>query len=312
MKNTTKIIASAGLFTAMYAAVFLVSLYTGGQLESTLFFLLPLPMCLFTFKYGIKYALIPYFATAIIGYFINPINTIAYVLAATLLGTLYGELLRKNTKSFIRLIVCVLITFIVNICTMLIFAKFLGYSINDEISKIFRIILEILKVDFLEENIFNQVVVYSIPLFILISSLIEGFLIHLLCCMVMNKLKLTNVSIGNIYLYSLPKWSGIVWIFSILFHFLTLNQLYNETGFIHYIAIGLFELCYLMIFIFFIQGIVTTFLGLPLKTKHPKLIAIIITLCVIFLLLPSMIVLSIIGIIYVFSDYPKHLLYNNK
>ena len=69
MKRTsTRIrqITDASVIVAIYCAFFLVSRLSGSLLEYDLFFILPIPLALYAFKYGFRISFIPLFATTIL------------------------------------------------------------------------------------------------------------------------------------------------------------------------------------------------------------------------------------------------------
>src|SRR5574344_152804 len=120
--NKTKQLVQGALFVAIYGVFFLISRFLGGMLESFCFFLLPLPIAIFTFNYGFKKAFIPYIAIGILGILWNPISTIFYVLTANVLGVVYGEMMRRDKSKGLRLVACIITSMIVNTLTMYIFA----------------------------------------------------------------------------------------------------------------------------------------------------------------------------------------------
>ena len=312
MKNKTKIIVMGGMYVAIYATFFLVSNYTGGILESMLFFILPIPLCLFTFQYGFKYALIPYFAIALIGYFINPISTLVYVLTANIVGIIYGILLRNKAKSRTRLLVCILAAIFTDLLSSVIFAKLLNYSLTEEIYEIFNFFMSLFKITNFDPLVMDRIIYATMPLFVIIMGVVEGFITHIFICFIMNRLKFTNVSIGNIYLLCLPKTSAFLGTFSYLFRILTIDWFYHSDGFKYVLGIISFEFFYLINFVLAIQGFISTILWISRKGKIKYLYLIFNFIFIIIAPVGLMLLYSIVAIILIFSDKHKHLLYNNK
>jgi len=311
MTNKTSILVMGGLFSAIYAVFFIVSIEFGGMLESSLFFLLPLPLAIFSFKYGLRNTLITLIATILLGLLINPISTIFYVLGATILGVVYGELLRKKISEKTRIFMCVLTTFIVDLFSMILFAKFLNYSLDLEIKMLFDLLLSIFKIPIHNQVIYERMVMGSIPLFLGIFSFVEGILIHLLISFVMNRLKLIKYNILTIYTYSIDKKFGYGYLIAFLAHLFTLKYFYFSDGFLYVLGMIFFVIFYLFVFAFSIEGYMC--LNLYFGASRIKIIYfILLILSLLFIPLILIAIFSVLGIIFVFSEYRKRLLYNNK
>lgn len=295
-------ITQAGLFVAIYAIFFLVSRFSGGILESLLFFLLPLPLIIFVTNYGIKWATIPFVAVALIGFAINPISTIFYVLTANILGIFYGEMVRKNTSSKVLCLLSIIVSCIVEVLTSLVFADLLGYDINTEIKEIYVLILKVFHIYSENEIILNKLILATIPLFILVLGFIEGFVTHCFASIVLSKLKIRENDIWKIYKFKLPKWTLILYFISLLLHIGTLSFFYEEsTTFLYIISWIFLEIYWILALIYLAKGYLFLSL-LSAKKKWIRVVIIMVIIGMVLIPIPIIFIMSIIGVVSVFSD----------
>ena len=194
--NETKRIVEGALFAAIYAVFFLVSRYFGGALENFCFFMLPLPLIIYTLKYGIKKALIPFIVIAILAVLINPISGLLYVLTGNVLGLVYGELLRKKTSLKLRLSILIITSMIVNFLAMVVFANLLGYSLMEDLSSVFTFIFKNFHIELGVHSGF--IIKASIPIFIFLTAMVEGWLLYAFTTYVLKYLGKTSENPGTI------------------------------------------------------------------------------------------------------------------
>ena len=67
--NKIRQITDGSIIVAIYGMIFLISRFTGGQVEYSFSFLLPLPLAIYAYKYDFRKSLIPYVATVIVSLF---------------------------------------------------------------------------------------------------------------------------------------------------------------------------------------------------------------------------------------------------
>jgi len=308
----TKMIVQAGLFVAIYAIFFLMSSYLGGGLESILYFILPLPLIIFTVDYGYKYAVIPFIATILIGLAVNIVSTLLYVISSNILGIVYGELVRRNKKTKFLIFSCIIAEFISTILSSYLFASLIGYSLNDEILEIFTFMFNLLRVNINDATILNRLVYASIPVYLFVISVVQGYCCHLFATIILKKLKIRDSGVGNIYLVSFSKSSGFIYIISFILHLSTAYFLYTtENTLLLIISIILTDFFWIMVMLLSFQTIVT---GTLYFARIPKLrfMYLLIIGLIMFMPLPILLIYSIIGLVIVFNDIHKYLLYNNK
>ena len=72
-KNRVKVITDGAIIVAIYLVVLIFSRFFGGILEEFIYFLLPIPLCIYGYKYSIKETIIVGFSTIVASFIlINP------------------------------------------------------------------------------------------------------------------------------------------------------------------------------------------------------------------------------------------------
>ncbi len=304
--SDTKILVQGALFVAIYCVFFLVSRFAGGLLESSLFFILPIPLAIFTKRYGVKKAFIPFVAILILGFIFNPISTLFYVLTANVLGIVYGLLIKKDVKDTTILLICALTSMVVNTLTMILFASLFEYDIMVEINMILGYVLKLFKIA--DEAVAMNIARASLPTFIFFIGLVEGFLIHISTLYVMKRLRETDRKLAGFYFITLPRWISFVYIPIVMAYFVLINKL-GSGGFIGVLATIEFNLLWCGVLLFFIQGYLS---GLIFAKRKGKVIIWLLILLglIVFNVAYAVIFVALVGYVFVISDYHKKILYN--
>lgn len=308
MRNDTKRLVEGALFVGIYCVFFLVSRFLGGFLESIAFFILPLPLAIFTRRYGYKKALIPFFAILILGSFFNLMSTIFYVLTANILGIVYGELIRRNSSDIKILLVCALTSMVVNTLTMVIFANLFNYDITTEINIIIEYIYKLMRINGDDEYL-KIIVAKSIPTFIFFMGIVEGFLIHFANSFVLYRLKEINKMPTNIVYLTLPQNMAFAYIVVIILYLVFIPNYLGAAGIWGVVSTIIFNIFWSGVLLFFFQGYISSVLFA--KRKNRMQIYLILVIVGIFLFTVYFVLIeAAIGFIFVISDYHKKLLYN--
>lgn len=308
--NKTKQLVQGALFVAIYGVFFLVSRYMGGILESFCFFILPIPLAIFTCLYGWKKAMVPYVAVAFIGALINPISTIFYVLTANVLGIVYGQMIRSNKKASTRLVACIITSTIVNFLTMFVFAGLFDYSIQEEISLIFKYIFKLFGFSSDNTHLMDLLISTSIPVFIFVIGMIEGYLIDVASSMIFKRLKFIDQLTKSILFILLPRWLAFVFMAVGGLVAITFFEFISTDSQAMIIFGGIiFDVFCMLALTFCLQGIVTSVIFCARKNIKYVFVAgyFIGIVCIPLYFLAGM---SIIGFVAVISDYHERLLYN--
>jgi len=308
-QNKVKMICEAGLYSAMYATFILICRASSGLLESLLFFIMPLPTIFFAIRYNIKQSFLMVLATFIVCFLFSPLSTIFYVLPSCLMGIFYAYFKKKNASELIQILTAIVTSFIVNISTMFIFADLFDYSIYDDFGTTINGLLKFIDLLFNSKLASNSVIFYIdllAPSIILVLALIEGYLMHMISSIVIEKMKVNQRKILPFFLFQLPIYLGVIsFVFVLLGGYIFISVKSSQNSFFD-LARFILPLAFLGYILLFVQGIARIACVL-LSKKRANIFPIVLILA---LLLNILVI--ILGFFALFNDKRDDLLYNVK
>ena len=200
MKRTStrvRQITDASIICAIYCAFFLLSRLSGSLLEYDLFFVLPIPIALYAYKYGFKISIIPLFATTILSVFIctTPFSSFVYILPSLLIGSIFGGILiQTKMKAVFIILIITGIALVSEILSSIVLSSMLNIeNIFKEIEWIVNGIAELapkLNLFGFDVPFFQAILEGLIPAILILISLIDAVLIYLLFNLIIMKTKM--------------------------------------------------------------------------------------------------------------------------
>lgn len=204
-------LTDAGLVSAILAIFLLFSRLTGGLLEESFAFILPIPIALYTIKYDWKKGLLPMVAASLLAFLIiDPIRAACFIIPANVIGVIYGAVATKNIHGGFKLAIVGAGSFVINMLTTVIFSKVIfGYSIIDDTKAFVAQIMDMLSFLNLNDNfksLLEALMIGLIPSIVLTTSILEALLTHTFTAILANriyKLKVGDV-VSNFH-FSIPR-----------------------------------------------------------------------------------------------------------
>ena len=121
-------ITQGALLCALEGVLLVINRQLAGVLDSYLIWVIPLPLIVYSSKYGLKDSLWVALSLVLLSFIIaNPV-TIFYVAGSALIGCVYGYGLGKGKSNAWLLITAILGSLVMTYLTCVIFAGFFGYS----------------------------------------------------------------------------------------------------------------------------------------------------------------------------------------
>ena len=308
-KKKLNVITEASLFCAIYAIFALIARSGGGFLESLFFFVLPFPMIFFSLRNDLKSSFLLMISSLILGVLISPLSAIFYIFPSCLIGILYAHFKKKNKSELIQILITIGGCFVVNLLTMHLFAGVFNYDIYDDFGGTINAILRLIDNLFKTNLASNKLIFYIdllVPSIILVTSMMEGYLMHLVSSLILDKLRYKQRKNLPFFLFQLPIWLGVLSIFFTIIGFLILTLVNKDNGFVFDLYSYILAMSFISYLLLFIQGI--AFIACLLLSKNKGKMFI-------FALLISLllnILVIIFGIIAIFNDKRDNLLYNVK
>ncbi len=311
MKNSSyriRQITDAAVVVAIYSILLLISRLTGSLLESDLFFIMPLPIAIYAYKYDLKTTLIPFASTSIIAFFLcsNPLNSLVYVLPGLITGSLHGGFLVKTKiNKGLNIIILTILTSISEVLSAIVLSNMLGVeNIFDSITYMINALNDILNkmnISDFNTNLLQSLLQGLIPSIILIISLMDAVVFYLCFMLFVQRTKLNkdNFNFTEKFNFKGPSyWLGISYIIIAITSIVSISFYVKIQGFLYVLATIIINLYIILSFVFLYYGY--KFLILLARIYNKKWLIIVAILSV-FLLLPFVVILGVIDNIGRFS-----------
>jgi uncharacterized protein YybS (DUF2232 family) len=209
-----------------------------------------------------------------------------------------GECLKRKAKKSTILLGTLIICFINNILIYQVFNGLLGIDMISEMTEMYNDIKAIVP---MFNSISLQFILNLIPLVLLLTSVMEMYLIILICQLIFNRLKIAFPDNFHIATMHLSRNIGIILLICLLTSFILLNVVKLNNIILEYIYL-------LSAIVFVLQGY--SFMNYYIIVKQKKLLIIISLL--LFFIPMGLFIYLILGIIDIFSDLREILLYNRN
>lgn len=259
-KFNVRSITDGAIIVSIYAIFLLISRFIGGLLEDYLYFLLPIPVAIYGYKYSFKHAISCVISIIALSFiFISPYSALFFVLPGVCGGAVLSSVLKKEKSFFFEVMIGFSISLVTSLLTMVIFGYLFNYDIvNDTIllgEELIKTLLNLgLKFD--GEVVLN-ILLSLIPSLLIVVSIVEGLCVILLTKILLRRLKLSSAKIASnvISVENVPSFLGIIYfvllIFSTVFLFLLINKQFEINVFIGII----FNLTIIYSFVVIYQGL---------------------------------------------------------
>lgn len=205
-KKTRKIVEGA-VITAIFGALFLIDMYSGGLFGYYLYFILPTLIVWYGYKYEIKDSLTLSVAIFFVTLFVASPLSLYYAISALLAGIVMGYCFKKKVNATTLFLVTTTMTLISNILMYTVFATVFEMDLIGEATSIYHMIEGFIPAD---RIVALDVFLQFIPLVIFFMGIIEAYVMILLMMLILPRLKVPFSFQFNFLLMQLPKAFGII------------------------------------------------------------------------------------------------------
>ena len=211
MNRNIRRLTEGAMMCGLIGVIVLLNRQFANAFDSYMMWIVPLPMIVYTVRYGIKNGFIVTFCATVITFMLALPQTVFYVLASCILGVIYGHGVRKEKSNAWLLTTSILSSTIIMIFTVIIFAGIFGYDLNAEVELVTEM-MNTMDITIVNGGILRTLLYASLFL----TCLLEGFLIHILAYVVLTKLKIKIKGFVPLLNYYLPKWFAYVGVLSVV------------------------------------------------------------------------------------------------
>lgn len=289
-KKTRKLVEGA-IIAAVFGALFMIDLYTGGMIGYGLYFILPILIVWYGYQYDIKDSLTLCVAVFFVTFFVASPMSLYYALSAMVSGIVIGYCVKQKKQETTVFLSATAITLLSNVLMYTVFATLFEMDLITEMQEVYAMMSDL----FPNASMVGvDVLIQFIPLIVLFMAVVEAYVMMMLMMLVLPRLKIPFYYKFNFLMMQLPKSYGIVAVAIMM---------------IHRLLPGYLLLDYLDIIvkaILVLQGI--SYVGLYF-TLHKQVLFYFIAM--VFILVPySWYLYGILGILDIMIGLKRKLLYN--
>ena len=212
MNNQVRRLTEGAMMCALFGLVLLINRQFAQVLEIFFVFVLPLPMVVYTVKYGFKSGLVCAFSICFLSFMISPFTSMVYSIMAVLIGLVYGALVTKKASSGVLVCVTMLMTIVLEVLCMIVFAGMFGYDLTSDaalMQEAFHAANEMLSsyetlIQLPDISFFIMIAIVSV----ILTGAMEGFLVHLFAGLLLKRLKIDAKLFSPLSMWNVPRWVG--------------------------------------------------------------------------------------------------------
>ncbi len=200
---------------AMVGVLLLANRYLANVLDTYLFWIIPLPVIVYVVKFGIKDGLVMGVAMMLMSLVVSNLVSLFYVGAALAAGLVYGYGVLKKRSSIWLIASVIIISLAVMVITTFVAAGIFGYDLTAEIELLKTLLLQLqdsmsagstTAVQLPSYMTSGNFLLILIVLAGVLTSVMEGILVHLLATLVLKKLKLPMPVLKPLSTVYAPVW----------------------------------------------------------------------------------------------------------
>lgn len=293
---------------AILGAVMLLDRQTAGAISGTVLYLFPLPMVFYASKYGWKDSLTVLAALFALLFMLGTPQSVFYVGFEAIIGTVYGAGIHAGTDNKRILIRTILMSVLLEITALFVFAAFFGYDINTEINEYKNIVSGLFQQTGTElagsvdmDGLLRNIFLISIVL----TGVLEGLITHAVSRIMLKRMHMKMPPSTPLWNYFPLKWSGYLAIVGFAGFYLSLarplsNELYQNLM----QGAGIISMFYLAAF-----GFIGLLVIVPRVWPSLRILAAVIAIVLLFTAAP---LLALFGFLYITTDLHERVLKGEK
>ena len=201
-KKRVNSITYGALICALTGAFLLLNRQLGGMFNTYMLWIIPLPVIIYCLKFDVRQGFVMGFAMLLLSFIVaTPVSTF-YVFASIIAGLVYADGVKKEKSSLQLIVSVIMVSLFILVVTSVVFSNFFGYSLSDDIEftrestkAIIESMAAVLGDSVLENPLLQMMLSYNFLLYIImlasvLTSVLEGILVHLLAFLILKRLKM--------------------------------------------------------------------------------------------------------------------------
>lgn len=208
MKKQVRTITEGSMMLAIIGLFLFLNLQFAGILQTYFIIFIPLPILIYTIRYGFKNGLIVSFGAVFLSIILGNVITLFYIGGGLLVGLAYGYGINSNKSNDWLLLVSTIINAISLFIETYVLAAFIGYDLVKDTEALVDS-LKMIDGLVLPDN-FIQLVLVLTPIILLLTGFIQALLTHLLAVTLLKRLNITIRRMKPLQHIQMPKWLGVL------------------------------------------------------------------------------------------------------
>ncbi len=220
MRNNVRRITDGAVMAAIMGLLMVIDGQSGMLLDGLLFWVVPIPIIVYTVKYDISSGLMVSVAVSILAFILTLPHLAVLIAFSNLIGLAYGFGVNKKLKTYQTLTLTFIVTLIYYVLSMVIFAGFFGYDAIAELNALIDMLSDLLSSVLSNKN--NMIETLSIinpffrmlitfPLFLPATiALLQTIITNLISSIILKRLELANITVKPVFNIRISKKTGLI------------------------------------------------------------------------------------------------------
>ena len=194
------------MIVAIVGVFLLMDRFMAGLISGYLFWAMPLPLLIYSARYGWKASLPVLFSVVVIAFLTNgDLYTVVLSFITGVTGTVYGNGVREKKSNTWLLVTTILTTLVNYALTSVIIPIMYGYDIYEEYNMMVDMIAARTTMDV--SYLYNMVKQLAI-LSIMLAAFMEAVLVHVIGHVILKRMRFEVEPLKQMQAIRLPKWLG--------------------------------------------------------------------------------------------------------
>ena len=297
-------ITYGALLTALLGVVLFFNRQAAGILDMYMFWFLPIPVIVYCLKFDVRQGMIMAAAMVILAFIVSTPTSLIYVVASLAAGLIYSNGLKKGKSAFQLIVSVIIISLIVMVLTTFVFSAAFGYNIADEINYMREYMSSIFSSVGLKPAEYATSYRFILSIVIIasvLSSVMEGILVHLLTFIVLRRLKMPLPPMKPLGEIICPGWLRfLVFVCSVAYVLSIVMNVHQYDEIVTLLMVFVYVIC-----AFF--GYLLILAVLAMKFPNPKTRAVVVMpICLVSLIIYPIII--VIGFVDIFSNVRQNII----
>lgn len=208
----TKKIAQGAMIASLCGVLSLLNTYTGGFFDLFIYYFIAVYIAWYGYKFDLKSNILVAIVSLIVIFFTGIPTFIIQAFAYSIIGIFIGEALRKKASKTIIISGTFLLCLLNNMMIYTIFSAIFEVNLIEEMNVLYQQLSHIVPQIPVSYDLFLS----FIPLVICLLSILETYVINLLCQLVFTKLKVEYPKNFHIAMLHMPYYVGMILLIFIL------------------------------------------------------------------------------------------------